>query len=522
MKVLLLPPTRRDGDITRRLLSRHGIECVVVGDLRAMAASVGLDVGAFMLTDEALADPDLPGFTSTLRAQPAWSDIPVLLLSSQRDGTGLGDPAALSLLTNVTVLDRPASMGAMTSAVRSALRARERQFQIRDRIVDLQRAQQALREADQRKDEFLATLAHELRNPLAPIRSGLALLARVGEQRQPARRTREMMERQVDQLVKLIDELLDVSRIATGKVVLQRDTVDLRAVVEGAVEISGPLVERAKHELTLDMPPDPVWVTGDAFRLAQVVSNLINNAAKYTPAAGAIQVGLRVDAGAAVLRVVDNGVGIPAEQLGSVFEMFTQVDRTLDRAQGGLGIGLSLARRLVELHGGTIEAASDGANRGSTFTLRLPLSRAPAPSARATRAAAPSAQGLRVLIVDDNVDAADALAQNLALLGHRTRTVYAGTDAIATAAEFEPEVVFCDLGMPAVDGLEVARRLRQDERHATTLLVALTGWGTDEDRHRTRAAGFDAHVVKPVNEETVNALFAAYEAGRPNLLARDR
>jgi CheY-like chemotaxis protein len=409
----------------------------------------------------------------------------------------------------------------MTSAVRSALRARERQFQIRDRILDLQRAQQALRDADQRKDEFLATLAHELRNPLAPIRSGLALLARKGEQAHPARQTREMMERQVTQLVKLIDDLLDVSRIATGKIVLQHKTVDLRAVIESAVEISDPLVEHAEHELTVDLPSDPVWVVGDAFRLAQVVSNLINNAAKYTPAAGAIQVELQVEGGSAVLRVVDNGVGIPAEQIGSVFEMFAQVDRTLDRAQGGLGIGLSLARHLVELHGGTIAATSDGANRGSTFSLRLPTSRAPADGADAAPAAVPSAHPLRVLIVDDNVDAADALAQNLALLGHRTRTVYAGSDAVAVAAEFEPQIVFCDLGMPAIDGLEVARRLRQDGRHTSTLLVALTGWGSEEDRHRTKAAGFDAHVVKPVTEETVNALFAAYEAGRGDPTARD-
>jgi signal transduction histidine kinase/ActR/RegA family two-component response regulator len=521
MKVLLLPPTRRDGDITHRLLGRYRIECIVVGDMREMAASIGADVGAVMITDEALADPDLAAFTSAMTAQPAWSDIPVLLLSSQRDGTGLDDPAALGLFTNVTVLDRPASMRAMTSAVRSALRARERQFQIRDRILDLQRAHQALRDADQRKDEFLATLAHELRNPLAPLRSGLALLARVGTQTQPARQTREMMERQVNQLVKLIDELLDVSRIATGKVVLQREAVDLRAVIESAVEISEPLVERAGHELTLDVPPDPVWVVGDAFRLAQVVSNLINNAAKYTPASGAIRVGLQADAGRAVLRVVDNGVGIPAEQIGSVFEMFTQVDRTLDRAQGGLGIGLSLARRLVELHGGTIEAASGGANRGSTFTLRFPTTAGPADSASATPPAASRAHALRVLIVDDNVDAADALAQNLALLGHRTRTVYAGSDALAVAAEFEPEIVFCDLGMPAIDGLEVARRLRQDERYAAALLVALTGWGSEDDRHRTKEAGFDAHVVKPVNEETMNALFAAYEAGRTDVPVRD-
>jgi len=514
MQVLLLPPTRRDGEITCSLLAQSGIECTVVTDLRALSAAIGPDLGAVMLTDEALADDDLGAFTAAMSTQPPWSDIPVLLLTNGRDWSKLSD-SRLALLTNLTVLDRPASMRAMTSAVQSALRARERQFQIRDRIADLQDAEQALRDADQRKDEFLATLAHELRNPLAPIRSGLTLLQRVGAQTRQARQVREMMDRQVNQLVKLIDELLDVSRIATGKVVLQRETVDMRAVVQNAIEISAPLVERAGHRLSVEAQPDPVWLVGDASRLAQVVSNLINNAAKYTPAGGAIRVALGVEDDTAVLRVVDNGVGIPTELIGSVFEMFTQVDRTLDRAQGGLGIGLSLARRLAELHGGTIEAASEGVGRGSTFTLRLPLSASEArPVADETPEAPPTERGFRVLIVDDNVDAADALAQHLALLGHHTRTAYGGSEALAVAAEFAPEIVFCDLGMPKVDGFAVARAMRNDERYASTLLVALTGWGTEDDRHRTQAAGFDLHIVKPVNEETVNLLLAAHEARR--------
>jgi signal transduction histidine kinase len=508
-RVLIYPPTRRDGEVTCQLLARARVGCHVCASLRHLAADVDAGVGAVMLTDSALGDPDIALLHAALGRQPGWSDAPVLLLAQGRD---LSAPAshALARLSNVTLLDRPVSARSMVSAVLSALRSRQRQYQIRDQLERQRIAEQALVEADRRKDEFLATLAHELRNPLAPIRTAMHVLARVPGDSPEAPRLRAMMERQLEQLVKLIDELLDVSRIATGKVLLQRERVDLRRVMDTALEASRPLVESAGLELHVDGPDAPAWVVGDPFRLAQVVSNLINNSAKYTPHGGRVDVVLDTAPGEAVVRVTDNGVGIPRDMLDRVFDMFTQVDRTLDRAQGGLGIGLSLVRRLVDLHGGSVIADSAGLDRGSTFTVRLPTVDAPDTDAGhdAAHDAVAARRRVRVLVVDDNVDAADALAMQLEHSGHYTRTAYTGAAALQAAEEFDPEVVLCDIGMPGMDGHAVATRLRADRRHGSTVLVALTGWGSEEDRRRTRRTGFDFHLVKPVSGQAVDEILS--------------
>jgi len=436
--------------------------------------------------------------------------VPVLVLSRDRDQS---PPAArvLDLMTNVTLLDRPTSTRAMVSAVQSALRARRRQYQIRDQIIERMRAEQALRDADRRKDEFLATLAHELRNPLAPIRTGLQVLTRVRSGAPEAIRVLAMMERQLEQLVKLIDDLLDVSRIATGKVVLQRERVDLGNVIDAALEGTQPFVDAAQLEVRVERPDQPVWVVGDASRLAQVMSNLVHNAAKYTPKGGRIRISLRREGGEAVAKVVDNGAGIPHEMLEQVFEMFTQIWRVRERAPEGLGIGLSLVRRLVDLHGGSVSADSAGVGAGSTFTVRLPAVESAAtvsPNELERNGHALPRRRIRVLVVDDNVDAADALAIQLEMSGHQTRTEYSGAVALQVAHEFQPEVVFCDIGMAGMDGHEVAARLRADRRHASTVLVALTGWGSEDDRRRTRSTGFDFHLVKPVSAEAVDEILA--------------
>ncbi|MCW5658532.1 MAG: response regulator [Burkholderiaceae bacterium] len=508
--VLIVAPTRRDGEITRALLAQAGVDGRVCSGLKELADRLDAGIGTVLLTDHALVDDGFSALLAALGRQAEWSDVPVLMLTQDRDQS---PPAARALeaMTNVTLLDRPISTRAMVSAVQSALRARRRQYQIRDQIVEQMRAEQALRDADRRKDEFLATLAHELRNPLAPIRTGLEVLTRVRPDEPQASRVLAMMQRQLGQLIKLINDLLDVSRIATGKVALLRERVDLRSVVDTALEGTQPFVDAAQLQVHVARPDQPVWVVGDASRLAQVISNLVHNAAKYTPKGGRIRISSQREGTEAVVRVVDNGAGIPTDMLEQVFEMFTQVRRERERAPEGLGIGLSLVRRLVDLHGGSVRADSAGLGAGSTFTLRLPAvepAAAVSPNESTRNGDVRARRRIRVLVVDDNVDAADALAIHLQLSGHETRTEYSGAVALRVAREFQPEVVFCDIGMAGMDGHEVAACLRADRRYASTVLVALTGWGGEDDRRRTRSTGFDFHLVKPVSAEAVDEILA--------------
>jgi len=364
-----------------------------------------------------------------------------------------------------------------------------------------------LRDQDRCKDEFLATLAHELRNPLAPIRTGLQLLRQEPAQ---APRITEMMDRQLGHLVRIVDDLLDISRITLGKVSLVKAQVDLRAVLDSALETTRPLVEAGAHELVLRLPDGPLPLDADATRLSQVFSNLINNAAKYTPRGGRITIEAALQGGALEVRVSDTGVGIPPDMLPRVFDMFTQVGRTIERSQGGLGIGLTLVRRLAEMHGGTVEAASAGVGKGSTFTVRLPLA-AKSVGAGAAQKAAPAADGakLKILVVDDNVDAAEMLAMLLEAQGNETRLAHTGPEALVAASQLEPDLIFLDIGLPEMNGYEVAMRLREDPRLRACMLVALTGWGSEDDRRQAHEAGFDRHLVKPVDSEKLRDVLTA-------------
>jgi PAS domain S-box-containing protein len=379
-------------------------------------------------------------------------------------------------------------------------------------VTDRKRAEEALKSADRRKDEFLATLAHELRNPLAPIRTGLQVL---NISRDPAVDfdTRKMMDRQLSHMVRLIDDLLDVSRITSDKLTLRKEWVLLQAVAETAVEASRPVIEASGHVLKLALTSEPVWVAADPTRLAQVISNLLTNAAKYTPEGGLIELGALREDGQAVVRVRDTGLGIPPEMLADVFEMFTQVNRTLDRSQGGLGIGLALVKRLVVLHGGTITAESPGLGEGSTFTVRLPLvdtdARGAEPQTTAPPASAQSPMSRRrVLVVDDNVDGAESLAKLLQFSGHETRTAHSGPEALDAARPFKPEVVFLDIGLPGMSGYEVAKRLRREPSLSGAVLVALTGWGSEDDKRQSGAAGFDFHLTKPADAAAIENILA--------------
>ncbi len=370
-----------------------------------------------------------------------------------------------------------------------------------------------LRDADQRKDEFLATLAHELRNPLAPIRNGLQVLRLAGGSGEMVNEARSMMERQLSQMVRLVDDLLDVSRITRNKLELRKVRVSLAAVVTSAAETSRPLMEQAGHTFSLTLPPAPVYLDADLTRLAQVFSNLLNNAAKYTEPGGRISLTGEVSGGEVVVEVRDNGLGIPADALPRIFEMFSQVDRNMERAQGGLGIGLNLVRRLVELHGGTVEVRSDGPGRGSQFVVRLPV------VAEASVPDEPDGEGersvmsaLRILIVDDNRDGADSLSDLLGIMGNETRTAHDGLAAVETAEKFRPDLIVLDIGLPKLNGYEACRRIREKPWGNDIVIVAATGWGQEEDRRRSQEAGFDHHLVKPVDAAEIIRLLAEAES----------
>ena len=376
----------------------------------------------------------------------------------------------------------------------------------------LRRLADDLAEADRRKTEFLATLAHELRNPLAPIRNGLSVMRMSGDNPAAMAKVRDMMERQVGHMVHLIDDLLDIARISGGKLELKRQRTDLAAILASAVETSMPLIEAGKHAFTLDVPDAALPIDADATRIAQVVANLLNNAAKYTPPGGQIALSAQRDGLDVVITVRDSGVGIAADALAGVFEMFSQIGRTVDRSQGGLGIGLSLVRRLVEMHGGSVAATSAGANAGSIFTVRLPLAAEAVQAGPAPGAPAPAldnaAGGLKVLVVDDNVDAAVTLSMILEMSGYTAKVAHDGYEALAVAQTFGPRVAFLDIGMPGMSGYETARAIRATPGLEDIVLVALTGWGAESDRQRSNEAGFDHHLTKPVQLDVVEALLA--------------
>ena len=382
--------------------------------------------------------------------------------------------------------------------------------------TDHVRSERTLREADRRKDEFIATLAHELRNPLAPLLNGLSLL-RMGIA--PAQRelTVAMMSRQLANLVNLVEDLLDVSRLNLDKIVLRSELLDLDQVVAEAVEGCTPLINARNHMLGVERLGDPITVRGDRTRLVQIVANVLTNAAKYTDSGGHLQIGLVRDGAAALIRITDNGVGIATEALPTLWNMFTQVRDTIEKAQGGLGIGLSLVKKLVELHSGTVKAESRGVGCGSTFTISLPLAAAVPGGAGVAPAqpdvgSTPPLRPRRVLVVDDNTDTAQSLATMVQFWGHETVMAHNGLDALARAAAFHPDLVLLDIGLPGLDGYAVARQLRARPAAARVLLAAITGWGDADDKRKAVQAGFDFHLTKPVAAKDIQALLQLHPA----------
>ncbi|MGZ5575516.1 MAG: PAS domain S-box protein [Methylobacter sp.] len=378
-------------------------------------------------------------------------------------------------------------------------------------ITDRKRAEKALRLADRRKDEFLAMLAHELRNPLAPIRNAVEIQKCANMD--PARIAwcTNIIDRQINHLTGLVNDLLDISRISRGLVELKKETLEIRDFIQPAVETNQPLIDTRRQEFSMTLPLEPVWVEGDRIRLAQVVSNLINNAAKYTEEGGRIGLSVELSGDDVCIDVTDSGCGIDSANLSSLFDLFYQADRHLDRSQGGLGIGLSLVRSLVEKHGGDVRAFSAGQGQGSEFVIRLPRLIVSNPATVfTTELTAPDLEKLRILVVDDNQDIAESLALLLEIDGHQVQTANNGFTALEIARAERPDVILLDIGLPGMDGYSVAQALRQDHGFERTLLIALTGYGQSDDRKKSHAAGFDAHLVKPVNIETLRKLLDDY------------
>jgi PAS domain S-box-containing protein len=640
-RVLVLAPTSKDAALTQSVLHRAGVECVTCANLEQVCALLNAGAGVVLMAEESVATDGGNCLTEWLGRQAPWSDLPILLLA--RPGADSAAVAqAMDQLGNITVLERPTRVAALVSAVRAALRARHRQYQVRDHLAERERSEwalrvseerfrmiadnmaqlawtcdtlgnvtwynqrwldytglsfdemkgwdwrkvqhpdhlarvvarvnqsaetgepwedtfplrgkdgeyhwflsravpirneageivcwfgtntdvterirmeEALRDADRRKDEFLAVLAHELRNPLAPIRNSLHILRMTAEQDPAAERVSEMLERQVNHMVRLVDDLMEVSRITRGKIELRKESIEVAAIIRTAVETSRPLIDAAGHNLALALPPEPLVLEGDPMRLAQVVANLLNNAAKYTEAGGQIWLTVRREAGAVAISVRDTGAGIPPDMLPRVFDLFTQVDRHANRAQGGLGIGLALVKSLVEMHGGSVKAHSEGTGQGCEFVVCLPLSTARLPTdplgTESVVADKPAAR--RILVVDDNRDAANSLGMLLKCIGADVRIAYNGPDALEAVATWKPAVVLLDIGMPGMDGYEVAQRIREEPQSEGMTLIALTGWGQEDDRRRARSAGFDHHMIKPPELNTLKTLLLSLSPRR--------
>jgi len=494
-RILAYAPTGKDGRLVLQLLQRVNIECLACRQLDEVLTELRKGAGALLIVEEALTAEFMKHITQFLKDQKPWSDLPILVLSKR----GLESPGMrqiYQMLGNVTLLERPVQSMTLLAAARAALRARRRQYE--------------MRETDRRKDEFLAMLAHELRNPLAPVSAASELLRMGKLDEERVQKTSEIISRQVKHMTGLIDDLLDVSRVSRGLVTLEQTVFDVRPILANAVEQVQSLITARKHRLTVNAPSEPAFVKGDLKRLIQIVANLLNNAAKYTPEGGDIVLALEVTEHDVCLSVTDNGIGMTQKVIDSVFEMFAQAERTPDRSQGGLGIGLALVKSLVELHGGTVKAQSAGPGTGSRFSVQLPRiqTRTESLVTEAQSDATLASKRRRLLVVDDNTDAADMLGSYLEYAGYEILIEHSAEGAFECASSMHPEICLLDIGLPDIDGIELAGRLKAQPETASSILIAITGYGQDLDRQKTLEAGFSHHFVKPVDMQQLLAVLA--------------
>jgi signal transduction histidine kinase/CheY-like chemotaxis protein len=486
-RILILAPTGRDAQLAAVALRDAGITTAICRSIEELCDGIEGDAGGAMVTEEALTAHGMSCLHVVLERQPPWSDLPLIVFTSQPfDQFKTRSFDALGRRANITYLERPIRVKTLVSAAQAALRARRRQYEVRQLVDELQHR-------IQERDQFLAMLGHELRNPLAAIT--LAIDSLHGDE---ANGTHDILKRQTRHLRKLVDDLLDIGRISSGKIILHRAEIDLAEIVGNCVEAMRG--RASAHRLSLRLDRSEVFVHGDADRLEQVVSNLLSNAIKYTPAGGAIEVFVGRQGDEAVLRVRDTGKGIAPDMLHRIFELFTQADVTLDRADGGMGIGLTLVRKLVELHGGSVEALSAGRGSGSEFVVRMP---AVVPKERTVPreepAPAPARDGAsskRIVVIEDNSDIRMLLGAELKRLGHEVDDAGTGVEGLQKILEAKPDVALIDIGLPELDGYSIARRVRESLGDAI-YLIALSGYGQAEDRQRAHEAGFDVHLTKP-------------------------
>ncbi|HEY6928200.1 MAG TPA: ATP-binding protein, partial [Thermoanaerobaculia bacterium] len=497
----------RDAGLAARVLESAGIAAETCRDLADLRMEIQAGAGAVVLTEEALTPAALNDLSEIFASQLPWSDLPVLVFcgSEARSETIAFPVRRLATLANVTFLDRPTRKVALVSAVRAALRARTRQYEVRNLLLELEHG---VRE----RDQFLAMLGHELRNPLGAILTSVQLMEQRDKDALAAERA--VIQRQTALLTRLVDDLLDVSRVTSGKIALERVDVNVREVVERCVEAHSATAAARKIDVAVSNDGRLFLVEGDPVRLEQIVNNLLTNAFKYTPPGGHVFVTISSDGSQGEIRIRDTGVGIDAHVLPRIFDLFTQEPGNLDRAQGGLGIGLTLVRSLVQLHRGTVRAESGGRNQGSTFIVRLPLTVPRTAKITSRPQTPPQLDARRILLIEDNADVREGLARLLQEVGHDVRIAEDGVNGFLQAIQHRPEVALVDIGLPRLDGYEVARRIR-GALGSRILLVALTGYGLPEDRRRALEAGFDAHLTKPI---TLNAIltFLAHNPPKDN------
>lgn len=484
-RILIYAPTGKDGRLLSEVLQRAQMLCCVCANINEILEEMTEGVGAVIIADEALSIEFLRRIRPFLECQPSWSDLPFLVLREMGPDT----PEMRSryiLLGNITLLDRPVRSVTLVSAAISALRARTRQYE--------------MREIDRRKDEFLAMLAHELRNPLAPISAASEILRVPTLDREKIQQTSEIISRQVRHMTGLIDDLLDVSRVSRGQVTLDQGVQDVWQIVSSAVEQVRPLMDARRHQLTLPDTPVDACVYGDQKRLVQIIANILNNAAKYTPIGGYISLSIILEENSIRFLVKDDGIGMEPSVLNRMFEMFAQGERNSDRSQGGLGIGLAIVKNLVNLHGGSVTAHSDGLGKGSEFTVTLPRVAA-APTDAPVHFSAIKSEHIhqKILIVDDNVDAAKTLGNVLEISGYDIAIEHSAKAALHRITSYSPTVCLLDIGLPDMDGTSLAQQLRQHPETSSSLMIAITGYGQDSDKKKSLHAGFNHHLVKPVD-----------------------